>query len=538
MIAISAPEWVESQGKIKDGLDLLGLRLPVQTISGFLLNGVTTISPRVRYLSIRSWIIKAFSESGLPNESSAVSEFSARVEAAIAYAVLLTNRSALYVPGSTKAGNIIDDGMDPIHIERLIDQTGFNAYAGPSYGIFLSFTHENSVPGLTTERGVPLANQFERLIEGTAFYKAIKENPKANTLSREVLKELGDAIQLDQIPVAEQDLLLQSILPTVPIKNDLRPLRKEINRIGVYTLFLELANRHGRLPTEEDVFTAALDPDPNMPDVLIPILDGYLWYLIRDVLAVIHEAVLGEVCSELGGYDEAVASNRVISSVMSGQVNKALQMFGLLSEGESFEQLRYNELVARVKFLSGKKQFIRGLNRWTSDLDESKIINLVMKSKWAAIGLQPVAWILTRLRVGDYDLKEYPELEILSHQGNARLGLQQVVLPQLNKWAETNPSLDKIIAWQLQRTVDQHLKIAWSRMFREVNKDVAILSSDGDRWQHRGKNYVGDRTASRISQAIGWLNQLDLVSADGLTPKGEDVLEHNYQTLFTHGGEA
>ena len=42
---IQAPTWVSSGAVITGGLDLLGLRLPVQFIGGTLLDGVTTVTP-------------------------------------------------------------------------------------------------------------------------------------------------------------------------------------------------------------------------------------------------------------------------------------------------------------------------------------------------------------------------------------------------------------------------------------------------------------------------------------------------------------
>lgn len=53
---MSAPRWVEGNATTT-GLDLLALRRPVQVIQGRLLNGITTITPRIRYLSLRTWLI-------------------------------------------------------------------------------------------------------------------------------------------------------------------------------------------------------------------------------------------------------------------------------------------------------------------------------------------------------------------------------------------------------------------------------------------------------------------------------------------------
>ena len=50
------PEWVASDAVPVKGLDLLGLRVPVERIGLTLLVAVTTISPTIRYISLRAWI--------------------------------------------------------------------------------------------------------------------------------------------------------------------------------------------------------------------------------------------------------------------------------------------------------------------------------------------------------------------------------------------------------------------------------------------------------------------------------------------------
>lgn len=532
-----ALEWIESQGRMADGLDLLGLRLPVQLISGSLLNGVTTISPRVRYLTIRSWIIKAFSESELLNDSSTFNLFAGRVEAALALSILLVNRNTIYIPGSDKGRTIIDESVDPIPIEQLLTQTAFKAYTGPSYDLFLNYYADNGVPGLTRERGEPLALAFETQISQTRFLEILKNDPEFSSLSRDVLMELGEAINIDDVSGIERELLLKAILPSEPHEKAVITLRKEINRLGVYTYLLELAKQVKRPPEETDVFDLALQPDPQVSELLLPILDGYLRYRIRDLLSVVHEAVLGEVCAELGGFGGSISSNQIVGNLLGEHVNTALRKFDLITEGELFVNVRYRDLFTRIEAMVGEMVSVRGINRWASRFDESAVIKTVLDNQAASVGLQPVAWMLCQLRVGDYDLGNYPDLEILSRQGQARLGLQQIILKQHQMWMEENPSLDQVIAWQIQRTVDQHLRIAWSRMFTDVNKDVAILASDGDTWMHRGKDYVGGRTASRISQAINWLRQLQLIDKAGLTAVGETVLQRGYDVLALRVGD-
>ena len=95
----------------------------------YLLIGITTVTPRIRFLSIRSWIVKAFSESGLPNTQDSFIEFALRIETTIIFGILLTNRNLPYLPGVSKALIVMDEGSDPIVLERLVDQPGFNLYA-------------------------------------------------------------------------------------------------------------------------------------------------------------------------------------------------------------------------------------------------------------------------------------------------------------------------------------------------------------------------------------------------------------------------
>ena len=57
-------DWLTSGAVITGGLDLLGLRLPVQFIGGTLLDGVTTVTPSVRYLAFRAWLIHRYGQTG------------------------------------------------------------------------------------------------------------------------------------------------------------------------------------------------------------------------------------------------------------------------------------------------------------------------------------------------------------------------------------------------------------------------------------------------------------------------------------------
>ena len=48
------PQLVESAAVSSSGMDLLGLRSPAETVAYSLLDAITTVTPNVRYLSVRA----------------------------------------------------------------------------------------------------------------------------------------------------------------------------------------------------------------------------------------------------------------------------------------------------------------------------------------------------------------------------------------------------------------------------------------------------------------------------------------------------
>ena len=80
------PELVVSEANDTHGLDLLGLRAPAESVANRLINGVTTVTPTIRYFSLRSWLILRYLKLGGLKSWDAFSRFAAKAEAAIACA--------------------------------------------------------------------------------------------------------------------------------------------------------------------------------------------------------------------------------------------------------------------------------------------------------------------------------------------------------------------------------------------------------------------------------------------------------------------
>jgi hypothetical protein len=176
--SLPAPAWVESGSRPKDGLDLLGLRQPAQVISAALLNGVTTVTPSVRYLSFRSFIAHSYAQSKLPDDLERFQDYAVRVETAIAFANLIENSNAPGVLGSTKGKKILRRSPSSFPLQPLVDDFAVNIYAGPSdrKQLGLSFETDSGIPGLTMERGLPLARMASATISqselGSSFPRA------------------------------------------------------------------------------------------------------------------------------------------------------------------------------------------------------------------------------------------------------------------------------------------------------------------------------------------------------------------------------
>src|SRR3989338_885747 len=116
------PAWIDIGAMENRGLDLLGLRLPVQVLGETLFDGITTITPSIRYLSFRAWIIHLYLQRRLPDSWKDFKRFASRIEAAIAYGSLLQGAGAPGVLGSDKATELLATDVDALPLTDLVMQ--------------------------------------------------------------------------------------------------------------------------------------------------------------------------------------------------------------------------------------------------------------------------------------------------------------------------------------------------------------------------------------------------------------------------------
>lgn len=523
------PRLLRSGAKDVRGLDLLGLRTPAEGVAVRLLDGVTTVTPTVRYLGLRSWIILSYLNRGGMNDWKSFARYAAKIESAIAFAGTLGGDTTVGLVGRDAATARLPAEGDSVTLTRLTKILAVSVYAGPSINLGLGDT-QGSVPGLTKERGVPLANEFDRSAKGDAVLDAITPEGDGQSFQRERLLDLGKRLSMGRPEGPERDLILDAVLPA-------GPRAQELARIASYCLLLHVCGKVGSRVSEADIFDiASASSLDSLPGELHFICDGWTRFLVRDILVLVHEAALNLVLAELSQTPNA-EKRRSFREVIAGLVGEDLNpgFAGLGLDGVSADD-SISRLYAKVVGAMTGSSEVRGLRRWSGGCRE---IDIASKSDWlyqpVGLALLPVAWILACHRMEPGVIAQTPSFDIDGLAGSSRMGIGGVLLPEVARWRTSQMTIREVVAWLLKRSVDQHLRIAWSRLAREPHKDVSLLQSDGDEWI-LVKDFRPGRATSRLYQAVRWLGQLGLIDDSGLTTEGKARLSAGLATLRRAGG--
>lgn len=546
---IPSPEFVEFDASVTRGLDLLGLRLPVQAIGNSLLNGITTITPQVRYLSFRTWLIKRYltSTPPPPDRWSDFLRYAVQAEAVFALATLVRDRSSVGLVGTRKALRMIKESAGPYPVEPLAQQPAANAYARASDQLRLTWSRDSNVPHLGSEYGLPLAEAVEAAFSQTRIGQRLHSREPLGMVTLEELEEFGAVAWVGEVGEAERDALLAAILPA-PL-----PQKDDLPRMATYAALLALAGGATDTPAttagdngarraggirEADLFTEALAASRTTPAVLANVLDGWALYAVRDAIAVTAEYTLDAVRrtierldSDGTGVRDVVLVRALVEDSAADQLN-ALRELGIDDASDDVASLPLITIEARLQEATshGRVRASNGIYRWAGDMTEMKIYQTTPGLRDGCLVAGVLSWLMADLRAGEAVHQGVPAVDPLSHQGVARLGLRQVILPRLAEWRARGVSLATALAEYAHIVIDQHLRIAWTRLAQDPRKDVSVLVRDGDRITRRG-TYDPGRTASRIDQAIGWLHQLGLLASGRLTPLGEEILARTLLTL-------
>lgn len=507
------------------GLDLLGLRAPAESVAVSLMNGVTTISPLVRYLGLRAWTIHRYAVLGGLNSSDDLRRFAGKVEAAVAYSNELREAPASGAVGGRFASKNLQTADGLLPLRPLTQNLALDAYAGPSQDLGISW-RRRPVAGLSKERGVALAEAVAQTLSHAPVLSAIDLAADEQPASLTDLALLRDVFPLDQPAEPERRLLIDAILPREPRVN-------ELSRVATYALLLWLARRDGARIEETTLFETARDANPDVPACLHPTCDGWLRFLVRDCLVATHEKAVSDVLavlrSEVGiGF---MRKERALERIVATTWSSSLQAVGLPDlDGET----PIKELCRVIEDVCGPATEQGGIGRWDTPPDELSIIATTLNSAdpGASACLLPVAWVVAERRLRAGLAANTPDIDLQGGPALARIGVREVILPAVTSWRSSSQSIRVVIAELVARSVDQHLRIAWSRLQADPRRDVAVVVSDGTEWMAQA-DLNAWRATSRVYQAVNWLGQLGLVDEEGTTDEGDAALDRAISVLET-----
>jgi hypothetical protein len=530
-MSVPVPDWVSFEADKTAGLDLLGLRAPVQALGNELFDGVTTVTPKLRYMSVISWIVWRYAQARLPEKRSSFFEFAAAQESAFVMANRLKSRAVTQLVGVEGADDALDSGKKTLPLKRLTKNIAFNAYVASSRQLNLTSPVNSGLNKLSEERGEALAKEFDKILQGSAYGARLAKRPSTDKISRDELDELATPLSIVSIPRRERDILIDVVMPSKPVD------AAERRRLRNYALLLWLAKTNERSVEEADVFEAAQRPPEGLPSGLTMTIDGWLAYVVRDCLAVCHEAVFGAVMRHVDRdcaiRNAPALANEVVAALVAAAPDKdeALRAFRILKKGETAEGLSFRTVFDRVQNLCRRGRTVTdGLARWEAGLSERELYDYAGSSDDAAVALLPITWCLALERAPQESADRTGRYDLLGAGGLFQIGIAAAVRPKVEEFLQQDRSYRDVMAELVMRTVQQHLRVAWKRFSTPRGKDVSVLIADTEAWS-RNNGFRPGRTASRLSVAIDWLDQLRLTSEKGLTKAGEQTLKRSLDAL-------
>lgn len=200
-MSIGDPLWTERVEKKGGAQDPLAMTRVTDRLLTDLLPGITTITPRVRYVSHHAWAIWDAEKRGSPENATELHEELYRRERVLMlasgqHAREESNRNHRDIVGITTGNEILNSETDPIRLDfRFVGNPGGSydeAYTGPISTMGVTTRTEDSQYRTLTERGERLAEAYDELIEKTAVRDVIE----SGTISRSQLQNLADRICL------------------------------------------------------------------------------------------------------------------------------------------------------------------------------------------------------------------------------------------------------------------------------------------------------------------------------------------------------
>jgi hypothetical protein len=255
------PYWTEQIYKHETGEDFLGLRSVSANITGFLIPGVITITPRARYYSFYAWCLTEYRKNQSNNIS--FSRFIKRREQIFALANLVYEQQSGIDGTAGLIGKIRlsrhlnenrEGGQIPLNADDYLQAPngGFNQYSGVFQNLGITTQSEDGDDDfLITNKCLLLSEKFSDSISNTKYYKERNRFDIAEKISLDTLEEYGDRCFLSNLKIGDDREAIEEILFAYDQCDSAmeEPIQ---NMAGTFGLLLEMAKLD--LPLSDALF--------------------------------------------------------------------------------------------------------------------------------------------------------------------------------------------------------------------------------------------------------------------------------------------
>ena len=506
------PTWLDPGAEDSIQLDLTGARLPPQALEARLLDGITSVTPRLAYLGYRAWITKRYFEARQPNSYATFMEFAGRQEAALAIGLAKLGFAGNGVVGSRKAKVAAE--QTTTRLEALAKLKALSIYGASFDALGLGRATDRGLPQLS-EAGAKLANAVEARVSGSRYSRMIAEAPLVENVPVDALAEFAEHVGFENPDRNERAVLLDVMfgLTGPPVW---------LPRRDTYAMLL-LVTRDEPQANESDFLRASVTPG-RFPNSLSRTADGWAEYTSLDLMAFGHEHGLGSVVAELrrldsrwkepgqqsGGTPRTRRADEVLSvAVANPGVAALLESLRLPGLEATVTELRQH-LASRCRGAQEQD----GIRRWHEGWAEEDVVEALDAHAGAGAAGPLLAWCCAAERIANPARRSFERRGLWS--------LRSTLLPFLEEYAQV--SVREAMSSALRSVVLQHLRVAWDRYADDPTINNALVATEEGHWGYV-RDYIVGRMGRRLATAWGWLSQLDTLTETGLSESGASLLE-------------
>ena len=495
------PEWTSKIDK--RGLDPLGMQNAGVVLYQALLPGISNITLRMRYYGFFCWLSDAYARRGVTTDFEIWRQWVRRAEALLALVCAdATGQSG--VGGIDWAIQVLQTDDDVIDFAAAAStDASVKRYLIQSLGVFgaayytqmqemgLFEPGPNGIQRVTAEAGLAAANSFRASIgpDVEAMFIAAVD---AASVDRDTLAALHPIVP-SRVPdpsderAAYEDTLFAAG-PQAQVTD--RSRRASLN------LILDVATREVERPTPESVRWALFDPPAvELADDLER--QRLLWetYQCQDLFQVAAAALLGWAISIMIESEDG----RTLGEIQAAVEHRLAEAEGALA-GVSWVGMRDG-----VDGFGWRQAWTRLTGRRGSPEEKA----------WDAVRL--IAALHRRVAIRDDLMTTLPEA--LPINGQARSIVTEL------RWFERHlerPVAELIGEYVVQRVVLRHSWVAMQKLRRQRDYTFLFEARDGRLVSLSG--YQPVPTTPRLAPAIQFLEDVHLVSSEGLTERGRALL--------------